>query len=374
MSRRGRTRSSRTSACAAETQTEGPSNHQPRQQSQPEGSSEQTDHSTALPAASQEAPSTATETPGTHWQPWQDRLLAAEVYNSRPFEVSGSRESAAAWDDVAARIRDASRKSEWGVDLIRTGEACKARMQRLLKAHKRAETASLQKTGTDEEINDFLRCMTELCQLYDAHDEQAHQSKRKAARKALEALAGAELRDASMRGMVSRCTLTDVTATEGTSHREIQAQRPSKRHRTWSFSDGESEKENAGHHHKRHRHSALTALQGLVAQRVAADSKRLAEAREREDQRFAENQAMQHRILEGITTLTDVIRQSEEQRRLDRERELQAQVSAQQNMLQLMTTLLQLQNTAASSAGTSRTSHGDSRIQESSSSSSMGAP
>lgn len=71
--------------------------------------------------------------------------------------------------------------------------------------------------------------MTDLVALYDADDEEvtekSSQMKRK---KAMEEQTGKELRDASMKSLVPRKGLTDISTLEDTSVREKQGQRNEK--------------------------------------------------------------------------------------------------------------------------------------------------
>lgn len=73
---------------------------------------------------------------GSHWQPWQDRLLVAEAHHVRPWEKLRDADSILAWEDVASGICQASLETPFQVELVRSGEACKARLQRLIQAHK----------------------------------------------------------------------------------------------------------------------------------------------------------------------------------------------------------------------------------------------
>lgn len=74
--------------------------------------------------------------PGARWLAWQDRYLVAEVYRIRPWEKSTCREILKAWDEVAKGMREASLRSSYGIELVRSGEAYRARLQRLLQFHK----------------------------------------------------------------------------------------------------------------------------------------------------------------------------------------------------------------------------------------------
>ena len=67
--------------------------------------------------------------------PWQDRFLAQEVYKHRPFEAGRGKEREA-WDFMAEELRKDSSKQGPKSVISRNGEACRARMTRLIEAHK----------------------------------------------------------------------------------------------------------------------------------------------------------------------------------------------------------------------------------------------
>lgn len=71
--------------------------------------------------------------------------------------------------------------------------------------------------------------MTEILQLVnDQEEETFNRSKNAKAKKDAEKKGGEELRDASMRGLVARNKLSDITQLENATHRERQAQRNDK--------------------------------------------------------------------------------------------------------------------------------------------------
>ena len=72
---------------------------------------------------------------GPRWLPWQDRFLAQEVYKHRPFEAGRGKEREA-WDFMAEELRKDSSKQGPKSVISRNGEACRARMTRLIEAHK----------------------------------------------------------------------------------------------------------------------------------------------------------------------------------------------------------------------------------------------
>ncbi|KAJ7725538.1 hypothetical protein B0H16DRAFT_1736055 [Mycena metata] len=169
------------------------------------------------------------------WLPWHDRALITEAEKHRPFNAARGDASRNAWETLAVELLKSSTLN--GTPINRTGAACRARFQKLVKAHKGDETRSLQKTGTDEEVNEH----TEVVELIQARelekDERSTASRKKAD---VETKAALELRDAAMKGLVRRDRLTDVAQLEGASVREKQGQRSHKYDETTS----DSEKEN----------------------------------------------------------------------------------------------------------------------------------
>jgi hypothetical protein len=67
------------------------------------------------------------------WQAWQDRFLIQEVDKLRPFNAARGAPAQDAWDEVAAELSKSS--AAQGKSIGRTGAACRARFQKLLKAH-----------------------------------------------------------------------------------------------------------------------------------------------------------------------------------------------------------------------------------------------
>ncbi|KAJ7511540.1 hypothetical protein B0H11DRAFT_2214420 [Mycena galericulata] len=165
------------------------------------------------------------------------------------------------------------------------------RFKKLLKAHKADETRSLQKTGTDEEVNQHIELMTQIAELVHAR-EFARDERSAAARKKadVETTAASQLRDSAMRGLVRREALTDVASLDGASVREKQGQR--KRHRSLT-SDSEKENDAVERKPKRRRNQ----LADIVKERNVTDAKRLEEARKMDEKRHAETVALQERSL-----------------------------------------------------------------------------
>ena len=72
---------------------------------------------------------------GPRWLPWQDRFLAQEVYKHRPFEAGRGKEREA-WEILAEELKKDSTNQGPKSVICRNGEACRARMTRLIEAHR----------------------------------------------------------------------------------------------------------------------------------------------------------------------------------------------------------------------------------------------
>ncbi|KAJ7041322.1 hypothetical protein C8F04DRAFT_1230408 [Mycena alexandri] len=229
------------------------------------------------------------------WLPWHDRALIMEAEKHRPFNAARGDASKNAWDTLAVELLKSSTLN--GALINRTGAACRARFQKLVKAHKADETRSLQKTGTDEEVNEHIELLTQVVELIQAHelekDERSTASRRKAD---VETKAALELRDAAMKGLVRRDHLTDVAQLAGASVREKQGQRNHKRKHDETTSD--SDKENMSDaDEKPKRKRGRNQLLEIVQKRNTADSKRLDKARQLDEKRYAETQQLQNRAI-----------------------------------------------------------------------------
>ncbi|KAJ7327567.1 hypothetical protein DFH08DRAFT_816409 [Mycena albidolilacea] len=88
------------------------------------------------------------------------------------------------------------------------------------------EARSLQKTGTDEEIDEYIELLGELCSLYNTGGMVATAESRK--KVDLETQAGIELQDASMKALVNCNKLVDIASLSSASVREHQGQRGTK--------------------------------------------------------------------------------------------------------------------------------------------------
>ncbi|KAF7310148.1 Myb-like domain-containing protein [Mycena indigotica] len=161
---------------------------------------------------------------GAAWLPYQDRLLVEQVEVLRPFDAGRGAALMAAWDSLSVQLASASRIK--GKEISKSGNACKARFLKLLKAHRADETRSLQKTGTNEEVDEHVQRLTSINELYHEQELRKTDKSTAAQKKAkVEQDAALEIRDAAMRGLVRRENLTDVAQLDSASVREKQGQR-----------------------------------------------------------------------------------------------------------------------------------------------------
>ncbi|KIJ31629.1 hypothetical protein M422DRAFT_266657 [Sphaerobolus stellatus SS14] len=235
----------------------------------------------------------STNAQSPRWLPWQDRFLASEVLKHKPFQEP-RRDTQKAWKNLADELRKDSRSV--GTEIGRTGSACRARFYKILDGHRKNETRSLQKTGTDEEVDEHVENLTELASLVDSHEEVKTQ-KTAAGKKRVSAeqQAALDLRKSAMLGVVNRDTLTDVSHLEGATVREKQGQRKRKHASAGPSGLDTEDKENIPV--KRPRQSAI---ERIIEKRQKDDEELLKEVREREDQR-------QHELLGGLDRLSDSI-------------------------------------------------------------------
>ncbi|KIJ48870.1 hypothetical protein M422DRAFT_247235 [Sphaerobolus stellatus SS14] len=263
-----------------------------------------------------------------HWQPWQDRFLAKVVFTYRPFLVD-RREVAAAWDELAQRLLEDSRSQGPRSVIDRTGGACRTRFKRLIRTHKINETKSLQKTGTDEEVSDHIKTMTELVALVDGHEaSKAEFLSTTKKQQDLQQKAALEMRDAAMKGCVPRTKLTDVTQLPEATVREKQGQRKRK------STSSEADKENEFPVRKCSRHQS--AIEKVLQQREMADQQQLQAAREQDEHRHAEIKGGMDRMADSINQLACALNS---QSKRDAERNAQ-----QTELMKMVASMLQNQN------------------------------
>ncbi|KAJ7366316.1 hypothetical protein DFH08DRAFT_797307 [Mycena albidolilacea] len=228
------------------------------------------------------------------WRPWEDRLLVGQVDSDRPFEKPRCTRIEA-WDGLAYEIGRSNPSFQ------RTGEACRARFNVLRKKFKADEARSLQKTGTDEEINDYIETLGELCALFDAGiTAAADKSWNKVD---MEASAGLELREASMKGLVRRDRLLDIASLPGSSVRERQGQRGTKRKHHLD-EDGENRSQSANASNKR-RKKKETVFKDIINQRIADDEAKLDACTAREQERHSEQMSVLNKLADGFECMNN---------------------------------------------------------------------
>ncbi|KIJ47935.1 hypothetical protein M422DRAFT_248517 [Sphaerobolus stellatus SS14] len=277
------------------------------------------------------------------------------------------RDTLQAWEQLADTLRKDSRRT--GTMIERTGPACRQRFKKILQAHKQNETRSLQKTGTDEEVDEHVQNMTDIVALVDAHEEEKTQKSLSVKqRKSTEKEAALELRKASMLGIVNREKLSNVSQLDGALVREKQGQRKRKRQSAGSSDDN---KENIPTIAKRSR--GQSAIERVLEQRQVEDTKLLQEVCEREDCRQQEIVGGIDRLSNSIAALVDL-----NKAQIERENERKADERARESQIfDLMKTVLQQKNNCSSSFLSSSTvisSQIESKHHLSSSSSSTGPP
>jgi hypothetical protein len=196
---------------------------------------------------------------GAGWQPWQDRALTTAALELRTWEAAhGSTD--AMWNKVSEALNTTS-----GGKIDRSGNACKERFRKVLKAHRVSEllsfssllmliilqnnnTRSLQKTGTNEEVDlqvkvrviywhskrrpltTLAQNLDEISSLLEGQERIATQATDVLKKKvATEEEAGRQMRDAAMSGMKRREEMIDVGELESATPREKGGQRREKR-------------------------------------------------------------------------------------------------------------------------------------------------
>jgi len=146
-----------------------------------------------------------------YWSAWEDRALAKAVNLYRPF-LAKRKDIGHHWEDVR---RDLS-----GVNITRTAASCKTRFGRLMDAHRAESLRSLQKTGTDEEVTEFMELMESLVSLHDqiASDQVVRRATKRKHEEENER--GKVLRNIMMEGQSNRQSVIargEATATEASS-------------------------------------------------------------------------------------------------------------------------------------------------------------
>ncbi|KIJ33505.1 hypothetical protein M422DRAFT_264435 [Sphaerobolus stellatus SS14] len=263
-----------------------------------------------------------------NWLPWQDRFLVREVFKHRPF-LKSRPEVVSMWNFVARKLKEDSKHDGSVID--RTGPACRRRFKRLIHAHRKSETRSLQKTGTNEEVNSHIETLTDLMALIEGYDAAKKEFLDISMEQCdLQTKASYEMRDAAMTGQVDRSTLIDVMQLEGATVRERQGQRKRK-----SASLADSNKENSSVHPSKRTHHE-TALKKVLNQHQENDQKQLEEACEKDCHCHEELLTKLDCMAGSIDRLTNTL-----QSQAEREAERNAQ---QTEMMKMITTVLQTRN------------------------------
>ncbi|KAF8206637.1 hypothetical protein K438DRAFT_1962971 [Mycena galopus ATCC 62051] len=251
---------------------------------------EQSDH-----ARSQNAQNASSQ----RWKPWQDRILVTQIDADRPFLHRKAAERKAAWNATANTVNASLAKSAKNTVVSRTGEACRVRFNLLMKKFKSDEARSLQKTGTDEEVNEFIQILGDLCALADAENvTTARKTKHKAD---LQNTSGLQLRNAAMNSLVKRETLVDVASLDDASVRERQGQRTRKRKHP---DDKENLSQNANAVNKR-RKKARMGFEDILNTRLEADREALEFSRKQDQDRHKEQMTVLHAVADGLRGLRD---------------------------------------------------------------------
>ncbi|KAJ7340730.1 hypothetical protein DFH08DRAFT_1012874 [Mycena albidolilacea] len=224
-----------------------------------------------------------------------------DVDSDRPFEKP-RRARREAWDSVAYEIGRSNPSFQ------RTGEACKARFNVLRKKFKADEARSLQKTGTDEEIDDYIETLGELCALFDAGITAAGDKSQNKAE--MEARVGLELREASMKGLVQRGKLVDIASLAGSSVRKRQGQRGNKRKHF--DKDGENCSQSANASNKRRRKKEAI-LKDIINQRIEDDEAKLDACTAREQERHSEQMRVLNKLADGFDCMNNRLSMISEQ-------------------------------------------------------------
>ncbi|KAJ6562278.1 hypothetical protein B0H19DRAFT_1259868 [Mycena capillaripes] len=184
---------------------------------------------------------------------------------------------------------------------------CRARFQKLVKAHKADQTRSLQKNSTDEEVDEHIKLLIQVVELVNTRDLQKDERSAASRKKAdVETKAALELRDAAMRGLVWCETLTDVAQLEGASVRERQGQRNHKRRHAEIASESDKENQDGSDEEsKPKRKHGRNQLVEVIKHRNTADAKQLEKARRLDEQRHEQMQQLQQCSIDLQENLLD---------------------------------------------------------------------
>ncbi|TDL14162.1 hypothetical protein BD410DRAFT_846289 [Rickenella mellea] len=172
--------------------------------------------------SSEDSTTSCTPTPFSDWAatPGHRALIARVLALGTHRPVYG--QTAQAWDELATAVQQITDGK-----VSKSGKSCQERFKKLVAAHRREESRSLQKTGTNEEVTEHIKNLTDIVTYLDdrkLEDTQCTESGKK--KQDEEIKAGEEMRRSAMHRMIKREDLTaDLGALEGASTRERSGQR-----------------------------------------------------------------------------------------------------------------------------------------------------
>ncbi|KAG0125364.1 hypothetical protein HOY82DRAFT_543193 [Tuber indicum] len=135
---------------------------------------------------------------GAAWQPWEDQALVRQVQEDDPIlSQLGRKEDR--WREVLTSLT--------GYGMSRSWSSCKDGMEKLVQWHKREETRSKQKTGTNEEVTDYIERLDDITLRYESlsKNSKIKQQAKMTIEKKREY--GKKLRESSLAGVVKKCSL-----------------------------------------------------------------------------------------------------------------------------------------------------------------------
>ncbi|KAG0136753.1 hypothetical protein HOY82DRAFT_599019 [Tuber indicum] len=135
---------------------------------------------------------------GAAWQPWEDRALVQQVQADDPILGQLGRKEER-WSEVSKGLTRYGMSRSWS--------SCKDRMEKLIQWHKKAETRSKQKTGTDEEVTAHIKILDDITLRYESLSKNFEI--RQLAKTSLEKKReeGKKLRQCSLEGLVRKRSL-----------------------------------------------------------------------------------------------------------------------------------------------------------------------
>ncbi|RPA93315.1 hypothetical protein L873DRAFT_1854464 [Choiromyces venosus 120613-1] len=130
------------------------------------------------------------------WAGWMDQALVRQVIATDPINC-GRGKTAAKWGEVSNVLKNLKPQP-----ILHSGESCRQRVKRLVEIYKKAELASLKKTGTDEEFGEFELNMVEIAARWDQCSTDPD-IRKLVQQKAMQLeMDGKRVRDDSMQGLV----------------------------------------------------------------------------------------------------------------------------------------------------------------------------